>query len=292
MSTGPEILTPAYYQRLYELEQRHGWTRGMRDFAGALLAPMFQHGTAGRILDAGCGTGGMLTWLQRVPGAEIVGIDVSSDALRFSQQRGHRAVVQGSVMDLPFPDRMFDLVVSADVLQHLPDPPGDTAALAEACRVLRPGGYLYVRTNSSFGLGSPTTVESYDYRRYESTQLRGRIQAAGLAVERITYANSLLSLAAIARRRLRGHPTSAHTPYTGLTVQVRPPGLRWVDDVLAALLRAEAWYVTRLGRSLPFGHTLLALARKPAAPAACAGSAESTAHRAAAPRARCHAPGA
>jgi SAM-dependent methyltransferase len=168
-------------------------------------------------------------------------------------------------MSLPFADGSFDLVMSADVLQHLPDPPGDRAALAESYRVLQPGGYFYVRTNSSFGLSSPGASAAGDYRRYRRAELVQRLEAAGFLLERVTYANSLPSLAAIARERLRGlgTPKHHHSPNPGLTLTVRPAHLRWIDHALTALLHAEAWYVTRLGRNLPFGHTLLALVRKP-----------------------------
>ncbi len=271
LSGGPRILTQPYYRRLYELEEQHGWTRGMRDFAGELLAPLFESGSIRRILDAGCGTGGMLSWLERRHAVDVVGMDLSPDALDFSQQRGHRALVQGSVTCLPFRDRSFDLVMSADVLQHVPDPPGEKAALEETYRVLSPGGYVYVRTNSAFAFGAPTgapTVDGVsDYRRYERGQLARLIEAAGFTVERVTYANSLPSLLAITRQRLRGQGRTAHGQNPGLGVQVRPPTMRWVDHALSALLHAEAWYVTKLGRGLPFGHTLLALARKPQTPA-------------------------
>ncbi len=273
MSSGPQILTPPYYERLYALEEQHGWTRGMRDFAGALLAPLLQGNNVCRVLDAGCGTGGMLSWMQRFQPTTVVGIDLSAHALDFSRQRGHRALVQGSVTCLPFRDQSFDLVMSADVLQHLPDPPGDQAALAETYRVLSPGGYLYVRTNSTFGFGPPASGEGADYRRYDRARLIEQMAAAGFAVERVSFANSLPSLLATARQRLRGHGKAAPGHNSGLGVEVRPAHLRWVDQVLVALLHIEAWYVTRLGRSLPFGHTLLALARKPEAPAALASGA-------------------
>jgi ubiquinone/menaquinone biosynthesis C-methylase UbiE len=259
MSHGPHVLTPAYYQRLYTLEQQHGWFRGMRAIGGALLGPVLEDGrTDLSILDAGCGTGSMLTWLGRFQGARVIGADISSDALGFCRERGQDALATASVLDLPFPDRSFDLVISADVLQHLPDPPGDTMALREALRVLRPGGYLYIRTNSA----QAGTASFASYRRYAQHNLRARVAAAGFAVERVTYANCLPSLLAIAqRRRRRAHGQAEHTPDHGLRLRMRPAALRWVDDALA--LHAEAWYLRRTSSRLPFGDSLLLLARRP-----------------------------
>ncbi len=263
MSAGPHVLTPAYYMRLYELEQEHGWCRGMRTLAGALLEPLFHGRTNRRILDAGCGTGSMLSWLQRFHGATVIGIDLSCHALAFCRRRGHRALAQCSVLLLPFRAQSFDLVVCADVLQHLPDPPGDAAALAELYRVLRPGGSLYIRTNSSFGMGAPLEGAAANYRRYTRASLCERVLATGFVIERATYANSLPSLLAVARRRLRRHTPLSHVGDPGLRVRLRPRALRWVDDVLALLLRAEAHYLRHRGRSLPFGHSVLVLARRP-----------------------------
>lgn len=271
MTRGPRVFTPSYYQRLYALEQVHGWSRGMRALGGVLLAPFFERATGCRILDAGCGTGGTLSWLQNFHGTSSIGIDLSTHALAFCRQRGHPALAQGSVTALPAQGQSFDLVVCTDVLQHLPHEthlPGDAAALAEAYRVLRPGGYLYVRTNSSFGMGQPPAGDPASYHRYTRSELYDRLRSAGFAVERATYANCLASLLAIARRRLRPPPArrsthgpGAHDP--GMSVRLRPPALRWLDDALFWLLRLEARYVGQLRRDLPFGHSLVALARKP-----------------------------
>jgi SAM-dependent methyltransferase len=262
-SDGPHVLTPAYYERLFELEGQHGWFRGMRAIGGAVLGPVLQEPADGlRILDAGCGTGSLLTWLSRFPGARGVGVDVSRDALGFCRQRGQDALAAASVQELPFPDASFDLAISADVLQHLPDPPGDASALRELFRVLRPGGHLYVRTNSA----QAGAASDRSYRRYGEHNLAERVAAAGFAVERVTYANCLPSLLARARRRRHSHPHESHSPDHGLRLRARPAALHWVDDALALALRGEAWYLRRAGRHLPFGDSLVVLARRPLAP--------------------------
>jgi SAM-dependent methyltransferase len=258
----PHILTPAYYQKLFEIEQHHGWARGMRALAALLLDPLFRGAQTVSILDAGCGTGGMLTWYERFRGADPTGIDISLDGLAFCQQRGHDKLALASALELPFPAERFDLVVSTDVLQHLPDPPGDRAALAEAFRVLRPGGYLYIRTNSRFGMGPQRGNAAVDYRRYDRRVLDAHVRAAGFVIKRSTYANCLPSLLAIARRRARRGNDATVARDHGLRVHVRPPSRRWIDQALYLELSLEAWYV-RLGGTLPFGHSMAVLAQKP-----------------------------
>lgn len=103
-----------------------------------------------RLLDIGTGPGRLLSALDRampgMPGAELVGIDVSPAMV--AQARRNVGAVRGgdgrikvrvaAADDLPFADNAFDCVVSTGSLHHWRDP---GAALAEAFRVLKPGGH-------------------------------------------------------------------------------------------------------------------------------------------------------
>ena len=91
------------------------------------------------VLDAGCG-GGLVARELAAAGAEVVGIDRSLGSLgvaRRAVRRGQFRPAQGRLERLPFAGGSFDVVVAADVLEHLPDLP---AAVAELARVLAPGG--------------------------------------------------------------------------------------------------------------------------------------------------------
>jgi ubiquinone/menaquinone biosynthesis C-methylase UbiE len=94
-----------------------------------------------RVLDVGCGPGVELVRFARA-GADVVGVDLV--AVHVEQARAHLAAagLGGEVSEadgeaLPFPDRAFDRVVSANALQFTPD---FGRAMREAHRVLRPGG--------------------------------------------------------------------------------------------------------------------------------------------------------
>src|SRR4029078_12981412 len=94
-----------------------------------------------RILDAGCGTGGMMEVLRREhPAWQISGLDFSPRPTEHTRQRGLTEVTQGSVDALPYADASFDAVVSLDVLYF--DGVDEGKAMSEFDRVLKPGGGL------------------------------------------------------------------------------------------------------------------------------------------------------
>lgn len=97
------------------------------------------------ILDAGCGIATDGARFARA-GARYTGLDQSRTALdlagrRFELEELEGQFVQGSVSDLPFPDRSFDLVYSHGVVHHVPD---TEKAISEFHRVLRSGGTALV----------------------------------------------------------------------------------------------------------------------------------------------------
>lgn len=98
-----------------------------------------------RVLDVGCGDGEVAARVAVEPGSgPVVALDwTRADAAR-ARARGLR-VVRASVDDdgLPFAPSSFDVVMMSEVIEHLVDP---DLALAEARRVLRPGGSLLVST--------------------------------------------------------------------------------------------------------------------------------------------------
>ena len=87
------------YVFLYELEEDLWWFAGMREITAALLDQVFKPMPHRKILDAGCGTGGMISWLERYAGkGKIFGIDTVKDALVFCREQIN---VTGSSILLP-----------------------------------------------------------------------------------------------------------------------------------------------------------------------------------------------
>jgi ubiquinone/menaquinone biosynthesis C-methylase UbiE len=100
-----------------------------------------------RIVDVGAGTGTFaIGLLAAAPGVTVVAIDGDPEVLALAKAKDGAAAVewkQGLASELPLPDRSCDRVTMSLLLHHL-DPDGKSAALAEAHRVLRPGGRLHI----------------------------------------------------------------------------------------------------------------------------------------------------
>ncbi len=105
------------------------------------------------VVDLGCGSGRALLW-NRDLGAESVGIDISP--FFSADARRDVPLLLGDLRRLPFADGTFTKAWSLDVLEHL-SPDALRAMLAEANRVLAPGGalfvYTHVRKNAGVAIG-------------------------------------------------------------------------------------------------------------------------------------------
>ena len=100
----------------------------------------------GDALDLGCGNGKTVSTLLDM-GYRVTGIDFSGTAVEMCRENfGDAARFEAcDVSDLPFDDGSFDYVTAVHVLEHVDDP-GMPKVASEIVRVLRPGGYLFVRS--------------------------------------------------------------------------------------------------------------------------------------------------
>ncbi|MDG2241864.1 MAG: methyltransferase domain-containing protein [Rhodospirillaceae bacterium] len=110
--------------------------------------PLPEDGKVKRILDMGCGIGRLTSALkERFPDAEVWGIDVGGPMVRYAHLKARDIGVdvhfaQRKAEDTKFPDGYFDIVTSF-IINHEMPPEANKAVIAEAHRVLRPGGYYY-----------------------------------------------------------------------------------------------------------------------------------------------------
>ena len=233
---------------MFAVEDGHWWFAGKRRLVGVLLDALRLPADA-RILDVGCGTGGMFQLLRRY--GSPVGVDQSEIALSFSRRRTLQ-VARAILPDLPFRDETFDLVTIFDVLYHrrVDD---DVAAARELRRVLKPGGALVVTDSALAFLRGAHDVAMHGARRYTTSEIRKKLTDAGFEVRRASYANCLLFPVAAPWRLLqRLTSREAHSDVA--------PAPAWVNRTLGGVYATEAWLLRRM--NLPIGTSIAAVATK------------------------------
>ncbi|MHB8438488.1 MAG: class I SAM-dependent methyltransferase [Acidimicrobiales bacterium] len=193
-----------------------------------------------RLLDLGCG-GGRHAFAAARRGARVVALDASGHELKEVRNTigamvdagelradDEAGAVQGDALALPFPDGVFDRVIAAEVLEHIPD---DAGAMGELARVLRPGGTMAV-TVPRFGPEFVNWTLSEQYhavpgghvRIYRRSSLVMRLRAAGLRFTGSHHAHGL------------------HSPYWWLRCAVGPQ--RDDHPLVRAYHRMLVWDIT------------------------------------------------
>ena len=243
----------ALIRETHAAERRHFWYRGFRSFVRPFLAAAVRGGRPRRLLDAGCGTGANLGLLAELGVA--CGIDLTLSGLRLGRKRGARRVACATACRMPFVAAVFDVVTSFDVLYCLEDAE-ERAAIAEMFRVLRPGGGAVVSVPAFEALRGEHSVFVHERRRYTRAGLRAALERAGFRIERLTARNALALLPLLAGRSCSPPRTARRPPRRARFRQ--PPA---IVTPARALLRAEARLVRLV--DLPFGSTVVCLARKP-----------------------------
>lgn len=253
-------MEPIEYTKMFENEDAHWWYAGLHE---CVLDAIARHKPSARrgdpsppvaLLDAGCGTGGMLRRVSEsaaVP--RLAGMDASPIALDCCGRRGLRGrIVRASLDDPPFADESFDMILSLDVLYHS-GVRDDREALARLCALLRPGGVIILNLPALDWLHGRHDKAVHTARRYTTGRVRERLESAGMRIEKLTYRSFFVfPLIALSRMAERGRDPEGSDLAT-------PAG--WINSPLRFVQRIENRLLRRI--SFPVGSSVFAVARKP-----------------------------
>jgi len=181
-------MDPEEYEIMHRAEDSHWWYRGMATITRSVIETYYSRGSGLRILDAGCGTGAGMALLSDY--GIVTGFDISSQAIRYSSKHHPGCLAMGSIMEIPFLDRTFDLVTSFDVLYF--DQVQDELALQEFSRVLVRGGRVILRVPAFDWLRGIHDVKVSTGHRYTSGELSRKMKNNGLYPNFMSYANFML----------------------------------------------------------------------------------------------------
>lgn len=206
----------------------------------------------GPVLDAGCGTGGLLQRLRRLtPATTLVGIDLNAGAARRACSKSGSEVALANVNSLPFADNTFSAIFSADVLYHRDVDP--LLASRESLRCLVSGGALFVNVPAFQWLSSYHDRQVHGARRFSRAGLHQLLTDAGYSRIRLHYWNSLLFPVMVARRLMSSS--------SGESSDVKPIAAP-LNAALATVVALERRLI-RWGLRFPAGGSILAVGYKP-----------------------------
>jgi SAM-dependent methyltransferase len=237
-------LEHAEYQRIQALAANHWWYQSLIHIASTAIGHLPD---GARILDAGCGTGFLL---QAFPEHRMVGVDQFASARAIWTRSSLASVSQGSLHQLPHPDRTFDLVFCLDVLYHR-DIADDQQVIQELHRVIKPDGRLILQLAAFDQLRNRHDAVVHTARRYTSSRVTNLLSDAGFHIQKISYRNVLAALA-IALSKFRRSPGSNLTPVP-----------RWLNRLLYFQSIVE-WASISAGFTIPVGSSVIAVSKSSA----------------------------
>lgn len=241
----------AAYESMARLEGRHWWFVGRRAILSDVMDRLGAKAPL-KILEVGCGTGGNLDMLSSF--GDVTGVEPDEAARALSSTRSGALVVDGRLPDgLGLDLQTFDVLAAFDVLEHLDD---DRGGLAAAAACLKPGGRAVLTVPAFPSLWSRHDELHHHKRRYTRAEFKALVRSAGFEIDRLSYFNTALLLPAILVRFIKKRTGSS----AGDAESV-PPG--FVNFILTRIFAFERFILRRA--SLPFGLSLIAVARLPEA---------------------------
>lgn len=243
-------MEPEIYHKTAQSEESHWWFVGRRRILNDVLKGLALPENA-PILEVGCGSGGNLPLLARY--GRVYGMELDATAREYARRRQVGPILPGRLPDdIPFEGQLFNLLVLTDVLEHVDR---DDLSLRLLSERIQSGGYLLLTVPAFQGLWSRHDDLHHHKRRYNRARLMAILVDAGFEVLLLSYLNTLL-FPVIATVRL----CEKFLGKTGVDDLAMPPPA--LNQVLASIFASEG-KVLKLMR-LPFGVSLMALARKPA----------------------------
>ena len=242
-------MDPNAYLEMADTESRHWWFLARRVLLSSIIHRLTLPPNA-RILEIGSGTGGNLEMLSAFGRVSALEMDATARSIANKKTLDRFDIRAGFCpTDIPFSDEKFDLICLFDVLEHIEE---DFLTLVALRTLIADGGNILVTVPAYQWLWSRHDEFLHHKRRYSAQQLRQKIAAAGLRIDKISYFNTLLfPLAVVARfkDRLMGAASAS-----GSAIPADP-----LNSLLYKIFSAERHLLGKA--SLPFGVSLLAVLR-------------------------------
>ncbi|MEO5682940.1 MAG: class I SAM-dependent methyltransferase [Chitinophagaceae bacterium] len=180
------------YDAMAACEQEMWWYRCLHDLTFQHIQKK-QHLSSPRILDAGCGTGGLLVYLKEKGFTNLNGFDLSPDAVEYARTSTGIDVqlVDITRADEAYPENYFDIITSHDTVCLLQQGQ-DTIALSKLLAILKPGGVLLMNLPALKAFNGTHDIAVGIQKRYSIKAIKNMIGQRAL-IKSYSYWPFLLS---------------------------------------------------------------------------------------------------
>ena len=186
-----------FEKKYHDVETDHWWFKSRRKYLLDLLknAPKDS-----RVLDIGCSSGIFLKDLEKLGFTleNLFGIDISEIAIENCKANGILNCFVMDAQNITLTEN-FDIIIASDCLEHLQD---DKKALKNWKNLLKIGGQIYVFVPAFMSLWSYHDQVNMHHRRYTKAELKSKIEAENLVIQKASYWNFFLFLPVYVFRKI------------------------------------------------------------------------------------------
>jgi SAM-dependent methyltransferase len=245
------------YEKMFRLEGQLWWYRSLHERVTTTIRKHFGERRDIQILDAGCGTGGLLDFLRKRGYTHLKGIDGSTDAVAFCHERGLPVVFINLNELAGFePDMRYDVIVCNDVFCYFSDDDLPNLVKALAYR-LKPDGLLISNNNAFNIFRGEHDLAVGSGRRFVQSDFDQLMPDAGLRIRKATYWSFILSPLILAIRQWQSWQLRfGWIKPENVQSDVYLPST-WLNETLYTIVSAEAKILPRT----PFGSSLFIVSK-------------------------------
>jgi len=249
---------PQEYEKMAEVERNLWWYLSLHELVADSIRCEIPVPDTSRILDAGCGTGGLMLFLQERGYRHVQGFDLSEHAVVACRAKG-LLVEKDSLVNIAhrYGDQLVDVIVSNDTLCYLEEEQQKTF-VAGCYAVLKPGGVLIMNLPALTAFRGIHDISVGICQRFTRTSVRGLFRDSGFTFIRETYWPFLASPPIYVARLWQRLQMRMRSDFEVRSDVSLPPLV--VNGLLYRLTRCE----NRWLRRKPWGSSLFVVARRSA----------------------------
>jgi len=185
------------YPFLFKIESNNFWFQSRNNIIGAYLKNLFPDEIEKNLLEIGCGTGFVLSYLEKM-GFIVTGLDLNKVGLKFAYKRLKKPNLICSDVYKYDTKKQYDIVCLFDVIEHFDD---DSSIIRKCKNLIKNNGYLIITIPARKELWSKIDTLSGHKRRYSKEKLIKLLSTAGYTIERVNYFHFSLYLPRVIFRK-------------------------------------------------------------------------------------------